>query len=242
MVNDVPNLQRLFAQAFKQLHALMGREEMGKFCFAISKNEKYLSGKSKWKLPMDLESMENVKDSVPEQLPRNRKRALDKSEGLDMTAQNFKKNAVSNVKSLIEGHWHELNTKSSEITSCQPESDQPIRILRLNQHLALLQETRADQIRWMWKGIKLIRHLRSYEAFLDESGYTNEKERNSQRARDKYLRYLYKGRELDEAKKKEARTGLTEHLRYGKRWMIFIDALTAGFIIVCGLNFATKVM
>lgn len=94
----------------------------------------------------------------------------------------------------------------------------------------------------MWKGIKLIQHLRSYEAFLGESGYTKEKERNSQRARDQYLRYLYKGWKLDEAKEKEARTGLTEHLRYGRRWKIFLDALTAGFIIVCGLNFATKVM
>ncbi|KFY84654.1 hypothetical protein V500_09124 [Pseudogymnoascus sp. VKM F-4518 (FW-2643)] len=242
MENDVPNLQCLFALAFRRLHTLMGREEMGKFCVAIAKNEKYLSGKSKWKLPMDLESIENVKESVPEQLPRKRKRALDKSERLDMTAQNFKKNAVSNVKRLIEGHWHELSTKSSEITSCQPESDQPKRILRLNQHLELLQETKADQIRWMWKGIKLIRHLRSYEDFLDESGYTNKKKRKSQKARDKYLRYLYEGRELDEAKEKDARTGLTEHLRYGRRWMIFIDALTAGFVIVCGPNFATKVI
>lgn len=241
VVNDVPNLQGLFAKAFRRLHTLMGREEMEKFCVAISKNEKYLNGKGKWKLPMDLESMENVKESVPEQPPRKRKRALDKNERLDMTAQNFKKNAVSNVNGLIEGHWHELSTKSSEITSCQPESDQPKRTLRLNQHLELLQETKADQIRWMWKGIKLIRHLRSYEDFLDESGY-KKKKRKSKKARDKYLRYIYEGRELDEAKEKDARTGLTEHLRYGRRWMIFIDALTAGFVIVCGPNFATKVM
>lgn len=221
--DDGTNLQRLFALAFKKLHAQMGPEEMGKFCFAISQNEKFLTGKSKLKLPMDLESMDIVKDSVPEQRPRKRKRASDKSE-------------------LIESHWHELSTESLEIISCQPESDQPIRILRLNQHLALLQETREDQIRWMWKGIKLTQHLRSYEAFLDESGYTKEKERSSQRARDQYLRYLYIGWKLDEAKEKEARTGLTEHLRYGRRWKIFLDALTAGFIIVCGLNFATRVM
>lgn len=157
-------------------------------------------------------------------------------------AQNIKKNAVSNVKSLIEGHWHELSGESLEIISCQSESDQPIRVLRLNQHLALLKETRHDQIRWMWKGIKLIQHLRSYEAFLDESGYTKEKERSSRRARDQYLRYLYKGWKLDEAKEKEARTGLTNHLRYGRRWKIFLDALSAGFIIVCGRNFVTKVM
>ncbi|KAG9240268.1 hypothetical protein BJ878DRAFT_484003, partial [Calycina marina] len=47
---------------------------------------------------------------------------------------------------------------------------------------------------------------------------------------------------LDETKEKEARTGLTEHLRYGRRWKIFLDALTTGFIIVCGLNFAMKVI
>ena len=37
---------------------------------------------------------------------------------LDTMVQNFKKNAVSNVKSLIEGHWHELSSKSIEIISC----------------------------------------------------------------------------------------------------------------------------
>ena len=240
--SDLTNLQRLFAQAFKRLHEQMGREEMAKFCLAISKNENFLSGKSKLKFPMDLESTETVKDLVPEKRPRKRKRVLDKSERLDMAAQNFKKNAVSNVKSLIEGHWHELSTESLEIIRCQPESDEPIRTLRLNQHLALLKEKRDDQIRWMWKGIRLIQHLRSYEAFLDESGHTEEKERSSQRARDQYLKYLYEDWRLEEAKEKEARTGLTEHLRYGRRWKIFIDALTAGFIIVCGLNFATKVM
>jgi len=94
----------------------------------------------------------------------------------------------------------------------------------------------------MWKGIRLIQHLRSYEAFLDELGYTTKEERKSHRARDQYLRYLYKGWKLDEVKEKEARAGLTEQVRYGRRWKIFLDALTAGFIIVCGLNFATKVI
>ena len=229
--SDPTKLQGLFARAFKKLNEQMGREEMAKFCLAISKNENFLSGKSDLKLPMDLEKR-----------PRKRKRAMDKSERLDMAAQNFKKNAVSNVKSLIEGHWHELSTESLEIISCQPESDQPIRILRLNQHLALLKEKSDDQIRWMWKGIRLIQHLRSYEAFLDESGYTTKEERNSHRARDQYLRYLYEGWELDEGREKGVRADLSEQVRYGKRWKIFLDALTAGFIIVCGLNFATKVM
>jgi hypothetical protein len=130
--DDLTNLQRLFARAFKKLHAQMGREEMGKFCLAISKNEKFLTGKGKLKFPMDLESTEIVKDLVPEQRPRKRKRALDKSERLDITVQNLKKNAVSNIKSLIEGHWRELSTESLDIISYQPESDQPIRILCLN--------------------------------------------------------------------------------------------------------------
>jgi hypothetical protein len=242
MANDNPiHLQRRFARAYKKLHAQMGREEMRKFCSAISKNKKFLNGKSQLRLHIDPGSKE-AGDSLSEQRARKRKREQDKIERLDTVAQNFKKNAVSNVKSLVKGHWYELSGVSSEIISCQPESDQRIRLLRLNQHLALLKETRHDQIRWMWKGIKLTQHLRSYEAFLDESGYTQEKERNSQRARDQYFRYLYKGWKLDETKEKEARTGLTEHLRYGRRWKIFLDALTTGFIIVCGLNFAMKVM
>jgi len=39
----------------------------------------------------------------------------------------FKKIAVGDVKSPIEGHWHEFSAVSSEIISSQPESDQPIR-------------------------------------------------------------------------------------------------------------------
>jgi hypothetical protein len=242
MANDNPiRLQRRFARAFRKLHAQMGGEEMRKFCSAISKNKKFLDGKSNLKLPIDSGSKE-AKDSLSEQRARKRKREQDKIERLDTMVQNFKKNAVSNVKSLIEGHWHELSGESIEIISCQPESDQPIRIRRLNQHLALLKETRDDQMRWMWKGVKLIQHLRSHEAFLDESGYTTEEERNSQRARDKYLRYLYEGLEIDKEKEGDARKGLTEHLRYGRRWKIFLDALSAGFIIVCGRNFATQVM
>ena len=47
---------------------------------------------------------------------------------------------------------------------------------------------------------------------------------------------------MDEAKEKEARTGLDKHLQYERRWKIILDVLTAGIIIVCSLDFATKVM
>jgi hypothetical protein len=239
--DNITNLQGLFARAFKKLYAKMGREEIERFCLAISRNEEFLTGKRKLRLPMDLEPTESVKVSTPEHHPRKRKRKLDQSERLDMTAQDFYKNAVNNVKRLIEGHWHELSTPSVELFSCQPEADLSVRKRRLNQHLALLQETRDDEIRWMWRGIKLVQHLRSHEAFLDESGYVD-KERNSQRARDHYFSYIYKGCELDATKEKKARGDLSDHLRYGRRWKIFLDALTDGFIIVCGLNFAKKVM
>jgi hypothetical protein len=43
-------------------------------------------------------------------------------EGKPSPFQKAKKNVVSNVKSLIKGHWHELSCESSEIISCQPES------------------------------------------------------------------------------------------------------------------------
>jgi hypothetical protein len=157
--DNITRLQGLFARAFKQLYAKMGREEIERFCLAISRNEDFLTGKCS-------------------------KRELNKSERLDMTAQNFNKHAVNNVKRLIEGRWHELSTPSVKLISYQPGSDLSARKRRLNQHLALLQETRDDKTRWMWRGIKLIQYLRSYEAFLDESGYANKNERNSQRARD----------------------------------------------------------
>jgi UDP-2,3-diacylglucosamine pyrophosphatase LpxH len=182
--DNITRLQGLFARAFKQLYAKMGREEIERFCLAISRNEDFLTGKCKLRLTMDLEPTESVKVSRPEHHPRKRKRELNKSERLDMTAQNFNKHAVNNVKRLIEGHWHELSTPSVKLISYQPGSDLSVRKRRLNQHLALLQETRDDKTRWMWRGIKLIQYLRSYEVFLDESGYANKNERNSQRARD----------------------------------------------------------
>jgi len=121
---------------------------MTKCCSAISKNKKSLNGKSQLKLPIDSGS-KGVKGSLFAQLPRKSKREQDKIERLDTIAQNFKKNAMSNVKSLIEGHGHELSGESLEIISCQLEfdqleSDEPIRLLRLNQDLALLKETRHN--------------------------------------------------------------------------------------------------
>jgi len=177
-IDNITNLQGLFACAFKKLYTKMGWEEIERFCLAISRNEEFLTRKRKLRLPMDLEPTESVKISMPEHHPRKRKRKLDKSEHLDMTTQDFYKNTVNNVKRLIEGHWHKLSTPSIELFSYQPKSDLLVCKRCLNQYLALLQETRDNEIRWMWRGIKLVQHLQSYKAFLDESGYVD-KERNS---------------------------------------------------------------
>jgi hypothetical protein len=126
--------------------------------------------------------------------------------------------------------------------SFQLESNQPVRVLRLNQHLELPAEKREDEIRWIWTAIKLIRNLQSYHDFLDESGFHTKEEHESQKARDQYFKYLYEGRGLENDNEKKARTSLTEQISYGKRWKIFLDTLTPGFLIAYGRIFAMKVM
>lgn len=149
----------------------------------------------KYKVTFDLEPKEMVKNKEDQcENCRKRKRKPDQSQRLNAVLKSFHDHVAKDVRGLIQDCWCDFQTGSPEIIRFQPVGNQPLHTIRLNQHLALREMKREDELRWLWRALALIRNLQSHEDFLGEFGYTTKEERESQKARDRYLRYLYKGR------------------------------------------------
>ena len=81
----------------------------------------------------------------------------------------------------------------------------------------------------------MIRNLCDFEGYLEESGHPLSEGLN-QRLRQAYLVYIYAAgfntpSDLDIAYIKKA---FKEDIRYAGRWMIFLEPLGFGALLVCG--------
>jgi len=72
------------------------------------------------------------------------------------------------------------------------------------------------------------------QEYLAENGH-RPSDTSNHRLRYGYLVYIYTaGFDSSDSKRCDIRTALKEDLRYAVRWMIFIDALGLGVVLVCG--------
>ncbi|KAG9230111.1 hypothetical protein BJ875DRAFT_546436 [Amylocarpus encephaloides] len=99
----------------------------------------------------------------------------------------------------------------------------------VNQHWERL----ADGLK-LRRALSLIRNLRNFQEYLVENGY-HPSDTSNHRLRYGYLVYIYAANfNSSDSKRCDIRTALKEDLRYAIRWMIFIDALGLGAVLVCG--------
>src|SRR5450756_492242 len=95
----------------------------------------------------------------------------------------------------------------------------------------LRQET---DLHWLRQALSLIRNLRDFQEYLAENGHRPSGTSNH-RLRRAYLVYIYAAGFSSSAMSMcDVKTSLREDLRYAVRWMIFVNALGLGAVLVCG--------
>lgn len=254
---DIFLLQKNAATIFQKLHNRFGYDETREFWSRVAGDEQARRQYTKAKVAFDLEILDSAHDKSPaqsstesddeegtlcERCGRKRKRKPDKLQRLDERFRSFDKYAAKHVKALIKNHWVDLEGKSTHIVNSRSLVGESKDIVCLSHHLVLRQMAKDNDLRWLRRALALMRNLQSYEDFLSESGYTTEEQRNSHRARDEYIRYIYQSQILNKKEERQARAALNEQLRYGRRWKICVSVLTAGFLLVCGRELANNVM
>lgn len=102
-------------------------------------------------------------------------------------------------------------------------------------HHQELRRLRLDtELHWLRRALSLIRNLRNFQEYLTENGH-RPSDTSNHRLRYAYLVYIYAGSfNSSTSRRCDIRTALKEDLRYAVRWMVFIDALGLGAVLVRG--------
>ena len=135
---------------------------------------------------------------------------------------------------LVNQHWERLTggLKVQELQGDPFSSDKRMR--RIYHHHELRRLRLDTELHWLRRALSLIRNLRNFQEYLAENGH-RPSDTSNHRLRYAYLVYIYADSFNSSASKRcDIRTALKEDLRYAVRWMIFIDALGLGAVIVCG--------
>ena len=135
---------------------------------------------------------------------------------------------------LVNQHWERLagGLQVQELQGDPFSSDKRMR--RIYHHHELRRLRLDTELHWLRRALSLIRNLRNFQEYLAENGH-RPSDTSNHRLRYAYLVYIYADSFNSSASKRcDIRTALKEDLRYAVRWMIFIDALGLGAVIVCG--------
>ncbi|KAH6702767.1 hypothetical protein BKA61DRAFT_680966 [Leptodontidium sp. MPI-SDFR-AT-0119] len=147
--------------------------------------------------------------------------------------EKFIANGREALAQLINQHWERLagGLKVQELQGDPFSSDKRMRRIY---HYHELRRLRLDtELHWLRRALSLIRNLRDFQEYLGENGH-RPSDTSNHRLRHAYLVYIYAASFSSSSKMCDIRTALKEDLRYAVRWMIFIDALGLGAVLVCG--------
>jgi hypothetical protein len=100
-------------------------------------------------------------------------------------------------------------------------------------HYHELQRLRVGtELHWLRRALSLIRNLRDFQEYLKENDH-RPSDTSNHRLRHAYLVYIYAtGFNSSALNMCNIKIALKEDLQYTVRWMIFIDALGLGAVLV----------
>lgn len=135
---------------------------------------------------------------------------------------------------LVNNHWERLagGLKAQELQGDLFSSDKRMRPAYHHHELRRLRlET---ELHWLRRALSLIRNLRDFQEYLEGNGH-HPSDTSNHRLRHAYLVYIYAaGFSSSASNMCDIKTAFKEDLRYAIRWMIFINALGLGALLVCG--------
>jgi hypothetical protein len=135
---------------------------------------------------------------------------------------------------LVNNHWERLavGLKVQELQGDPFSSDKRMR--RVYYHHELRRLRQETELHWLRRALSLIRNLRDFQEYLAENGH-RPSDTSNHRLRHAYLVYIYAASFSSSAMNMcDVKTALREDLRYAVRWMIFVNALGLGAVLVCG--------
>ncbi|KAL5330866.1 hypothetical protein ACEPPN_000391 [Leptodophora sp. 'Broadleaf-Isolate-01'] len=150
----------------------------------------------------------------------------------EVKLKKFVANARDALVRLVNQHWERLagGLRVQELQGHPFSSDKRMRRIYDHELRGLRLET---ELHWLRRALSLIRNLRDFQEYLEENGH-RPSDTSNHRLRHAYLVYIYAASFSSTSKMCDIKTALKEDLRYAVRWMIFIDALGLGAVLVCG--------
>jgi hypothetical protein len=148
--------------------------------------------------------------------------------------EKFIANAGAALIQLVNNHWERLATglKVQELHGDPFSSDKRLR--RVYHHHELRRLRVETELHWLRRALSLIRNLRDFQEYLEENDH-RPSDTSNHRLRHAYLVYIYAaGFSSSALNMCDIRIALKEDLRYAVRWMIFINALGLGAVLVGG--------
>jgi hypothetical protein len=105
---------------------------------------------------------------------------------------------------------------------------------RVYHHHELRRLRLETELHWLQRALSFIRNVRDLQEYLEENGH-RPSDTSNHRLRHAYLVYIYAaGFSSSDSNMCNIKTAFKEDLRYAVRWMIFIDDLSLGAVLVCG--------
>jgi hypothetical protein len=155
--------------------------------------------------------------------------------------ERFIANARDALVQLVNTHWEQLagGLNMQELQGHLFSSDKRMR--RVYHYHELRRLRLETELHWLRRALSLIRNLRDFKEYLEENGH-RPSDTSNHRLRHAYLVYIYAASFSSSASNMcDIKTAFKEDLRYAVRWMIFIDALGLGAVLVCGESIAKLV-
>lgn len=166
-------------------------------------------------------------DSSKEQNTRNSGKG-----SREVKLEKFVANARDALVRLVNKHWERLadGLGVQELQGHPFSSDKRMRRIYDHELRGLRLET---ELHWLRRALSLIRNLLDFREYLEENRH-RPSDISNHRPRHAYLVNIYAASFSSTSKMGDIKTALKEDLRYAVRWMVFIDALGLGAVLVCG--------